>query len=869
MPPSSNEPSSQTRAFSYKTHWSVHVTNAIAKWVITIGGIGTIFAVSLVGVFLVWVAAPLFFAPEKELLNETPPPWPAQDTQLIHLSMDEFQLTGWALTDDGTVTVMRLDRGEALQQLRLPGADRLTDVSMFEDGQTAVLAYDDGSYRYGQMGIQTEFRQADEVAEEARQLAVGESMQVGEGMLVRLSEALFRHHRFGYDFADPVRLETQTAIHNIDHAEQSSRVNIGVLDEEGRLYQNFLTRRENFMTGEVTYRHTQNQIKYQLPEGRDLPKWLKMNDQGSSIFLIWEDGFTQVLDLIDLSQPSLRQTLDMAEEEGAVINVVDFLIGGNTLITGDSQGRVRAWFEVNMQQENSADTQRRLVNGHEMATGETPVTHLSPSQRSRVVAAGYEGGAIRLFHVTSDQQIFSSQMPGGEEIAYILMAEKEDGLLTASPNNVARWALDLKHPEVTLAAIFSPVWYEGYAEPAYVWQTTGGSDAFEPKYSLAPLIFGTIKGTVYSMLFALPLALLAAIYTSEFMRPRLKSVVKPTIELMASLPSVVIGFLGALIIAPYVQKVLPAVLLLVFLVPLMFFLGAAIWQVLPRGVYFFCQRFHLAFVLLAMALGVWLSYTIGPAVERWLFDGSIMVWLNQRAGSAWPGWFLLLLPLSGIAVVLLFLRWVNPALQPYILAWGREQQALLESGKIVAGLLLTAVIAALLASLASLLGLDVRGGFVDTYMQRNAFVVGFVMGFAVIPIIYTISDDALSCVPSHLRSASLGCGATPWQTALYIVIPTAMSGLFSAIMIGLGRAVGETMIVLMAAGNTPVLDWNIFNGFRTLSATLAVELPEAVRNSTHYRMLFLAALTLFVMTFILNTVAEIVRLRFRRRTYEL
>jgi phosphate transport system permease protein len=96
-----------------------------------------------------------------------------------------------------------------------------------------------------------------------------------------------------------------------------------------------------------------------------------------------------------------------------------------------------------------------------------------------------------------------------------------------------------------------------------------------------------------------------------------------------------------------------------------------------------------------------------------------------------------------------------------------------------------------------------------------------------------------------------------------------MSGLFSAVMIGLGRAVGETMIVLMAAGNTPVLQANIFNGFRTLSANIAVELPEAVRNSTHYRTLFLAALTLFVMTFVVNTVAELVRLRFRRRAVQL
>ena len=166
-------------------------------------------------------------------------------------------------------------------------------------------------------------------------------------------------------------------------------------------------------------------------------------------------------------------------------------------------------------------------------------------------------------------------------------------------------------------------------------------------------------------------------------------------------------------------------------------------------------------------------------------------------------------------------------------------------------------------------GWDPRGSFVGTYVQRNALIVGFVMGFAVIPLIYTIADDALSTVPAHLRSASLGAGATPWQTAVRIIIPTAMSGLFSAVMIGLGRAVGETMIVLMAAGNTPIMDMNLFNGFQTLSALIATELPEAVRSSTHFRTLFLAALTLFVLTFIVNTIAEWIRMRFRRRAYEL
>jgi len=144
-------------------------------------------------------------------------------------------------------------------------------------------------------------------------------------------------------------------------------------------------------------------------------------------------------------------------------------------------------------------------------------------------------------------------------------------------------------------------------------------------------------------------------------------------------------------------------------------------------------------------------------------------------------------------------------------------------------------------------------------------VVGFAMGFAVIPIIYTICEDAFSNVPQHLVSGSLALGANRWQTALRVVLPTASPGVFSAIMIGFGRAVGETMIVLMATGNTPVMDFNAFSGFRALSANIAVEIPEAPEGGTLYRVLFLGAFLLFVLTFLVNTAAEIVRQRLRER----
>jgi phosphate transport system permease protein len=369
----------------------------------------------------------------------------------------------------------------------------------------------------------------------------------------------------------------------------------------------------------------------------------------------------------------------------------------------------------------------------------------------------------------------------------LAFAPKADAVLVADGRgSVGQWRVDNPHPEITLKTLFGKVWYEGYSAPDYVWQSTGGTDDFEAKFSLTPLIFGTLKGTLYALLFAVPLALLAALYVSEFMHPTIKAYVKPVVEIMAALPSVVLGFLAGLWLAPVLERIVPGLALLPFVETLGILGALLLWRTVPQSIRSRVRPGAEVVLLIPVVVAAaWVAFALGGLVEMRLLGGDYRGWL-----------------LSALGV---------------------------------------------------------------TYDQRNSVVVGVAMGFAVIPLIFTIAEDSLANVPQHLRAGSLALGANLWQTAIRIVLPTASPGIFSAVMIGFGRAVGETMIVLMATGNTPVMDWSIFNGFRALSANIAVELPEAPEGGTLFRVLFLAAFLLFCLTFALNTIAEVVRLRLRQK----
>ncbi|RMH22457.1 MAG: ABC transporter permease subunit [Acidobacteria bacterium] len=886
------------RARARTTKKSVRVVDAVARSLISIGGIATIVAVMGVFVFLVWVVAPLFLPAEIGELRTFDLDF---EEAPIHLALDEYRVLGWALLPAGRIEVFRLDSGARRASRRLAPPGQLRSAHLPAVGKEAVLGLADGRVQLAEIGFVSTVLSSGKLPEALRReldaAPAGVPIDYRDGVLQRIAGDQYRSQELAVNLGEALSVAPGPVV-------AVARVTIGagpriaaLVDVTPRAETTpdapaggglklFLIDGEeesNFLTGETTLSFGAPRELPFRPIGEGVPIFLGISGTGADVYVAWADGSLLRLDVSSPADAFIAEHGRLLPP-GVGLTAIGFVLGNNTLVWGGADGRLEAGFTIRvadyrgdpmpgLERDRRATT--LLVRTKSLAEGRAAPRSVAASARTRLILSGFDDGEIRLFNVTHEAQLARRALAAGEPVLALAMAPKEDALAAVTGGRVHVASLDPRYSEASWNALFRPTWYEGYPEPIHSWQSSSGSDDFEPKHSLMPLIFGTIKATFYSMLFGAPLALLAAIFTSEFLDARTRAVIKPTIELMASLPSVVLGFLAALVFAPFVENVVPATLASFVTFPLAFLLGAQLWQLLPSSLAVRLERWRFGFLLLALPLGVALAALLGPRVEGWVFAGDLKAWLawepggDPRFASALGGWLFLTLPLAAAAAWLVLERLANPWLRQHGDRWDRRRLAVADLVKQGLGVGLALGLAVACAVALDALGFDPRGGFLDTYEQRNALVVGFVMGFAIIPIIYTISEDALRAVPEHLRSASLGAGATPWQTAVRIVVPTAMSGLFSALMIGLGRAVGETMIVLMAAGNTPVMSWNVFEGFRTLSANIAVELPEAVQGSTHYRTLFLAALVLFAMTFVVNTIAEVVRLRFRQRAYQL
>lgn len=722
----------------------------LATMGIAFGGISVIIAILLIFFYLLYEVAPLFQSAEIEK-------WKNNEQQIedyavpgtgktLYLAMEEQAEIGLRVSDTGEVVFFDVRTGEPLQQqqINLPVDSRIESLAVISEAQHLFA-----------LGLST-------------------------------GEALVLKHDYKSTYPDGVRLITPSIKYpigeapikigdkplkllSVSHNEESWNFVGG--DETG-LQRTQLTVEENMMTGEV-------EVSSQTVA---LPSF---NIKAHNLLLFPDRRWLMIagknkVAVVDLKAQDGPQTTQVLEVTQGEITSFQMLLGGNAVLIGDSKGNISQWFLV-----RDEATDWKLTKIREFEGGNSPIVDMAIEHRRKGFASLDADGTLRLFNTTAERKSLTEAITQSvaDRIAY---APRSNALLLEQDGVMSLWAIHNEHPDISWSALWEKVWYEGYQEPEFVWQSSAANNDFEPKYSLMPLAFGTLKAAFYAMLLGTPLAICGAIYTAYFMVPAMRRKVKPFIELMEALPTVILGFLAGLWLAPFMENQLAGIFVTILVVPIAIVAFGFVWAQVPNRIRFLIpEGWDAALLVPVVILATVFSLSIADGIEVMLFGGDMRLWISNEVGIP--------------------------------------------------------------------------------YDQRNALVVGIAMGFAVIPTIFSITEDAIFAVPKHLSYGSLALGATPWQTLTRVVLPTASPGIFSALMIGMGRAVGETMIVLMATGNTPIMDMNIFEGMRTLAANIAVEMPESEVGSTHYRILFLAAFVLFLFTFVVNTLAELVRQHLRKK----
>jgi len=728
-----------------------NLKDAMAKHSISIGGLSVIFAVLLIMFFLFYVVMPLFAPPSIEKGVSYQIPGNKQEKTLFY-GVDEYQTTAMRFTEAGSLTGFNVADGSLNLEQTLPlnGAEITTYTVVDEMKRLLAFGLSDGTVLFAKYGYDVSYPNDIRTITPKVTFPFGEEpIEIANGPISKLA------------------LKTSDSELLVAYKVNGSKeINVALFSKIESMLSDSITLEEDSSSSFETTTETE---------------WLMIDSSGRNLYSITKGGEASYYNIADIENPEIIQHVSLlsGDEKPTVIR---FLLGNYSLMIGTNEGNVYQWFPVRDKENNFALQQIR-----QFEVSDSAIKSIGIELARKGFAATDANGQFHLLHSTSERNLGSHEIISDKQGGLVTIAPRADGALVESESGqLVHFVIDNEHPDVSISSLWGKVWYEGYEEPTFTWQSSSADSDFEPKFSLMPLTWGTIKAALYSMLFAVPIAILAAVYTAFFMDKATRQWVKPAVEMIEALPTVILGFLAGLWLAPYMEANLPGFFALLLVLPIGIILFGYGWSRLPESIRLMVPVGRRAVLMIPVVIFLgWFALQLSSPIENAMFDGNMRQWLTASAG-------------------------------------------------------------------------------ID-FDQRNAMVIGFAMGFALIPTIFSVTEDAIYNVPSYLVNGSLALGASGWQTLVGVVIPTASPGIFSAIMLGFGRGVGETMIVLMASGNTPLMEVNIFEGMRTLSANLAVEMAEAEVASSHYRVLFLAGLVLFIFTFFFNTLAEVVRQRMRRK----
>lgn len=738
-----------------------YFNDQFARVAIAAGGVGVIVAILLIFVYLLFEVIPLFQQADVQQLSRYQLAG-AGDSALLHLAVEEQSEVAMRLDAGAVVVFFRVADGSVIEseQLPVPPGATVTGFALAsEESGVFALGFSNGAALIAQYDFETRFR-----ADGTREIIPSIEFPFGPDEFT-----LFEGGQ-----VSQLAISERSGVYLLAAINDDGNTNLIRITQQRNLFSAFNLggAAPGFEVEPLSVSIAINDVNQLFIDGDQ--RWM---------YFVTVDGRLSLVDLRPALQgraSGIAQVLNLVED-GRRPTRIALLLGDISLLVADDAGFVSQWLLV-----SGTDGQATLERVRTFDVGDSPVIALSPEQRRKNFVIADQEGHIGLYNTTAHREAYYAPLFDTAPEALAISPRGDTLLAELDGGSISVWDVHNEHPEVSWSALWGEVWYESYSEPDYIWQSSAANNDFEPKYSLVPLAFGTLKAAFYAMLLATPLAICGAIFTGYFMVPVMRQQVKPLIELMAAMPTVVLGFLAGLWLAPFVESNLLGVFSILFIMPFGILLASFGWAQLPDGVrHRVPDGWEAALLVPVVITLIYLCFSFSSVIENLFFAGDMRTWITNDLGI--------------------------------------------------------------------------------TYDQRNAMIVGLAMGFAVIPTIFSIAEDAIFTVPRHLSYGSLALGATPWQTMYRVVLPTASPGIFSGVMIGFGRAVGETMIVLMATGNTPIMDINIFEGMRTLAANIAVEVPESEVDSTHYRILFLTALVLFMFTFVFNTLAEIVRQRLRNK----
>ncbi|MDH5735450.1 MAG: ABC transporter permease subunit, partial [Gammaproteobacteria bacterium] len=691
------------------------IIDNVARYTIGLGGISVIFAIVLIFFYLLWVVFPIFQSPTVELKSQFSSPF-IEDVTRYQVIEESGQLVA-RVQSNGDLVFFSMTDGKEVhsESIDLNGANEISQVIKYDvEGKRLVLILDNHRLLFVEISYRVNF------VDGKRELNPQVSFPFGD---------------------ESVELEDVDQIVHIRVVREDEKLTLLIIDADNQLLMRSFEVEYGDELGEPEVSSLQEialNVEFMVVD--TFAQWL---------YLANKDGQLVIYNIRDLESVELVDQMIIVEDERQ-LKQLTMLLGGNSLMAADDKGAVRQW---SLQRDKKNQYRLKDIRGFK---SDAELTFLIAEMRRKGLVSVNQQGEVMLYHTTADRLLLTEKITDDKILRANLSPRANKLLLESVSGQFYNYEIKNPHPELSWKSLWSEVQYEGYDEPKYIWQSSSADNDFEPKFSLAPLAFGTLKAAFYAMLIAVPLSIMGAIYTAYFMAPKMRALVKPSIEIMEALPTVILGFLAGLWFAPVVENNLLAILSLSFVLPAGLLLFAGLWTAMPLNIRRLVPYgWQAALLMPVVIMLVWLSFMVAPLFEAVFFGGDIKHWLLDNFGIG--------------------------------------------------------------------------------YDQRNSLVVGIAMGLAVIPTIFSITEDAIFSVPKHLTNGSLALGATPWQTLTRVVLLTASPGIFSAVMIGLGRAVGETMIVLMATGNTPIMDMSIFQGMRTLSANIAVELPESEVASTHYR----------------------------------